>query len=204
LTATCGAVEPKYLTGSGGVTLAFQTTPWQNVYNETEINYFTFIRAFVTFSKRLQATALIDHNERLQRPVLLTTDNGASTLIAAIRSHIFLNDRTWAHQLMNATWSVVFSAMKILCLGHHTVWQEPAKRLEGYSASIFRHQGSPTSWHPQTTLHCITAQNATIVTKKPIREVYFYFDNWSSGLQKDNRYLIWTTLLSHFKGDTTR
>jgi hypothetical protein len=28
------------------------------VYNETEINYFTFIRAFVTFSKRLPATEL--------------------------------------------------------------------------------------------------------------------------------------------------
>jgi hypothetical protein len=73
LTATCRAVEPKRLTGSGGVTLAFQTTPWQNVYNETEINYFTFIRAFITFSERLQATSLTDHNERLQRPVLLTT-----------------------------------------------------------------------------------------------------------------------------------
>jgi hypothetical protein len=58
LTATCRAVEPKCLTGSGGVTLAFQKTPWQNVYNETEINYFTFIRAFVTFSKRLSATEL--------------------------------------------------------------------------------------------------------------------------------------------------
>jgi len=63
--------------------------------------------------------------------------------------------------------------MKILCLGHHIVWQELAKLLEGYSTSIFRHQGPPTSSHPQTTLNGITAKNATIVTKKkPIREVF--------------------------------
>jgi hypothetical protein len=49
------------VTGRGGVTLVFQTTQWQNVYNETEINYFTFFRAFATFSKRLQAAALTDH-----------------------------------------------------------------------------------------------------------------------------------------------
>jgi hypothetical protein len=68
--------------------------------------------------------------------------------------------------------------MKIPCLGHHIVWQEIAKLLEGYSASIFRHQGPPTIWHPETTLHGVTAQNATMVTKeKTFREVYFYFDN---------------------------
>jgi hypothetical protein len=50
------------MTGSAGLTLAFRATPWQNVYNETEINYFTFFRAFATFSKRLQAAALTDHN----------------------------------------------------------------------------------------------------------------------------------------------
>jgi hypothetical protein len=55
--------------------------------------------------------------------------------------------------------------MKILCLGHHIVWQEFAKLSEGYSASIFRYQ-DPPSWHLQTKLHGIKAENATIVTKK--------------------------------------
>jgi len=66
--------------------------------------------------------------------------------------------------------------MEILCFGHHVVWQELAKLLEGYGASIFTHQGPPTSSHPQTTLNGITAQNATIVTKKTYQGS-LYFDN---------------------------
>ena len=100
MTATRRAVEPKCLTGSGGVTLAFQTTPWQNVYNETEINYFTFIRAFVTFSKRLQETA---QRKTAAASFVNNLGNGASTRTAAIRSHTFLNDRSWVPQVMNAT-----------------------------------------------------------------------------------------------------
>jgi hypothetical protein len=59
------AVEPKCLASYGGMEVQFTATPRQNVYQERELNYSTFIHVIFLLHEdsleRLPETTLLDH-----------------------------------------------------------------------------------------------------------------------------------------------